>query len=123
MTPAAWVIKAQKFRRHFQDEVARIFRSVDVLLAPVTPCRAPRIGQSEIELAGKKLPVRANLGLFTQPISFIGLPVVVVPVWTEGVRLPLGVQVIVAPWREDIAMRVARFLEAQGVCASPVARR
>ena len=123
MTPAAWVIKAQKFRRHFQDEVARIFRSVDALLAPVTPCRAPHIGQSEVGLAGKKLPIRANLGLFTQPISFIGLPVVAVPVWTEGVRLPLGVQVIAAPWREDIAMRVARFLEAQGVCASPVARR
>jgi aspartyl-tRNA(Asn)/glutamyl-tRNA(Gln) amidotransferase subunit A len=121
MVPAAWVIKAQKFRRHFREAAARIFESVDVLLAPATPCRAPRIGQSEMELAGRMVPVRANLGLFTQPISFIGLPVVAVPVWTERESLPLGVQVIAAPWREDIAMRVARFLEAQGVCASPVA--
>ncbi|MFI5011109.1 MAG: AtzE family amidohydrolase [Hyphomicrobiales bacterium] len=121
MVPAAWVLKAQKFRRHFREIVLRIFQSVDVILAPATPCRAPRIGQTEMLLAGRKVPVRANLGLFTQPISFIGLPVVTVPVWTKGERLPLGVQVVAAPWREDIVLRVARALEARGVCASPVA--
>jgi aspartyl-tRNA(Asn)/glutamyl-tRNA(Gln) amidotransferase subunit A len=66
--------------------------------------------------------VRAHLGLFTQPISFIGLPVVVAPVWTEGERLPIGVQIIAAPWREDLALRVARALEQDGVVRAPVAR-
>jgi len=121
MVPAAWVLKAQKFRRHFREIVLRIFQGVDAILAPATPCRAPRIGQTEMLLDGRKLPVRANLGLFTQPISFVGLPVVAVPVWTKGERLPLGVQIIAAPWREDIALRVAQALEAQGVCVSPVA--
>ncbi|MFI4995772.1 MAG: AtzE family amidohydrolase [Hyphomicrobiales bacterium] len=121
MVPAAWVLKAQKFRRHFREIVLRIFQSVDAVLAPATPCRAPRIGESEMLLCGRKVPVRANLGLFTQPLSFIGLPVVAVPVWTKGERLPLGVQVIAAPWREDVAMRVARALEAERLCASPVA--
>jgi aspartyl-tRNA(Asn)/glutamyl-tRNA(Gln) amidotransferase subunit A len=121
MAPAAWVIKAQKFRRIFREKVLRLFHDVDAVLAPVTPCRAPRIGQKEMELRGKRLPVRPNLGLFTQPISFIGLPVVAVPVFTDGERLPLGVQIIAAPWREDIAMRIARDLEARGVCAAPIA--
>ncbi len=121
MVPAAWLLKAQKFRLHFREGMLRVFENVDAVLAPATPCRAPRIGQKDMLLCGRSVPVRANLGLFTQPISFIGLPVVSVPVWTKGERLPLGVQIITAPWREDIAMRVARALETRGVCVSPVA--
>ncbi|MCB1503141.1 MAG: AtzE family amidohydrolase, partial [Bauldia sp.] len=58
---------------------------------------------------------------FTQPISFIGLPVVAVPVWRTGASLPIGVQVIAPAWREDLALRVARHLEASGVVSAPVA--
>jgi 1-carboxybiuret hydrolase len=56
--------------------------------------------------------VRANLGLYTQPIFFIGLPVVAVPV--PLAPLPIAVQIIAAPWREDVALHVAAALEAQG---------
>ena len=55
------------------------------------------------------MPVRANLGIYTQPISFIGLPVVAVPV--PLAPLPIGVQIIAAPWREDVALRIAHALE------------
>ena len=64
--------------------------------------------------------MRANIGVFTQPISFIGLPVAAVPVWLDG-GLPLGVQVIAAPWREDVALRVARVLERLGTVRAPIA--
>ena len=84
MLPGAWATQAQKFRRSFRDQALALFRDVDVLLAPATPCRAPKIGQKTFVLDGKEMLVRPNIGLFTQPISFIGLPVVVVPVWTRG---------------------------------------
>jgi 1-carboxybiuret hydrolase len=121
MLPGAWVIQAQKFRRFFQAEALALFREVDVLLAPATPCRAPRLGQKTFVLDGQEMLVRPNIGLFTQPISFIGLPVVAVPVWTAGGGLPLGVQVIAPPWREDLALRVARTLERDDVVSAPVA--
>ena len=72
-------------------------------------------------LDGRELPVRPNLGLYTQPISFIGLPVVAVPVPLQP--LPIGVQIIAAPWREDVALRLARHLERAGVVSArgPVA--
>ena len=54
--------------------------------------------------------------MFTQPISFIGLPVAAVPVFGDG--MPVGVQVIAPAWREDWALRVARALERDGVCAA-----
>ena len=121
MIPGAWVTKAQKFRSLFRAQMHALFEEVDVLIAPATPCVAPRIGQKTFVLGGKELPVRPNLGIYTQPISFIGLPVVSVPVWLEGSQLPIGVQIIAAPWREDIALRVAAWLEHNGHVAAPVA--
>jgi AtzE family amidohydrolase len=117
MTPASLVVKAQKFRRWYREEVLKLFAEVDAILAPATPCTAPLIGQQTFMLGDTELPVRANLGLYTQPISFIGLPVVAVPV--PLAPLPIAVQIITAPWREDVALRIAYALEAQGVVAAP----
>ena len=120
LVPSVLVTQAQKLRRQFRADVLALFETVDVILAPATPCSAPLLGQQTFELDGAVLPVRANLGLFTQPISFIGLPVVAVPV--PGPGMPIGVQVIAAPWREDVALRVARTLERDGVCATRQAK-
>ncbi|WP_019903492.1 AtzE family amidohydrolase [Methylobacterium sp. 77] len=118
MIPAPFVERAQRFRRWYRAAMLDLFREVDIILAPSTPCRAPKSGQISFVLDGVTLPVRANIGVFTQPISFIGLPVVAVPVRIDD-GLPLGVQIIAAPWREDLAFRVARHLERNGVVSAP----
>lgn len=99
-----------------------LFRDVDVIIAPATPTRAPALGQKTFDLDGQRVPVRANLGLFTQPFSFIGLPVMSVPVWTAGEALPIGVQIIAPAWREDIVVRVAGHLERAGLVGARIAR-
>jgi 1-carboxybiuret hydrolase len=119
LLPASWYSHAQRFRRVFRDQVRELFRTVDVILAPATPCSAIRIGQPTIVLDGKEVPSRPNMGIFTQPLSFIGLPVISVPVFEPG-SLPLGVQVIGAPYREASVLRVARQLEQMGVTCSPI---
>jgi aspartyl-tRNA(Asn)/glutamyl-tRNA(Gln) amidotransferase subunit A len=116
LVPAPLVVRAQKFRRWYRDAVRAVFDDVDVIIAPSTPCVAPRIGQKTLMLDGAEQLVRPNIGLFTQPISFIGLPVVAVPVPLPG-ALPIGVQIIAAPWREEVALRVARVLESMGTAA------
>lgn len=117
MIPAPFVDRAQKFRRWYREQVLELFKTVDVILAPATPCIAPTLGQTTFVLDGVELPVRANIGIHTQPISFIGLPVVAVPVPLDP--MPIGVQVIAAPWREDIALRVSYALEQAGVAHAP----
>jgi aspartyl-tRNA(Asn)/glutamyl-tRNA(Gln) amidotransferase subunit A len=117
MIPADAVEQAQKFRRWYRGRVLELFNEVDAVLAPATPCTAPLIGQDTFVHDGKEMPVRANLGIYTQPISFIGLPVVAVPVPLSP--LPMGVQIIAAPWREDVALRVAFALEELGAVAAP----
>jgi AtzE family amidohydrolase len=120
MVPAPLVDRAQKFRRWYRAQVLELFKSVDVIVAPATPCIAPKLGQVTFMLDGVELPVRANIGIHTQPISFIGLPVVAVPVPLEP--MPIGVQIIAAPWREDVALRAAYALEKMGVAAAPAPR-
>ena len=121
MLPAAWIVQAQKFRRWYYDAVMRVFDDYDVLIAPAAACRAPRLGQKTMVLDGQEMPVRPNIGLFTQPISFIGLPVVAAPVWTKGERLPMAVQIIAPPWREDLCLRVAHALQESGAAHAPIA--
>src|SRR5262249_42377476 len=116
MIPAAHVVKARNSRRWYREQVLALFAHVDAVLAPATPCTAPAIGQRTFVLDGVELPVRANLGIYTQPISFIGLPVVAVPVPLQP--LPVDVQIVAAPWREDLALRNAPALEQAWILAS-----
>jgi AtzE family amidohydrolase len=117
MVPAVAVAQAQKFRRWYRDRILALFREVDAVLALATPCSAPMIGARTFMFDGVEMPVRANLGIYTQPISFIGLPVVTVPVPLSP--LPIGIQIIAAPWREDVAFRIAYALEQAGAVAAP----
>lgn len=117
LTPATWYTKAQRLRRWFRDRAAEVFTRYDVLVAPATPVSATLIGEEWIELGGERLPLRASMGLFTQPISFIGLPVVAAPIRRPG--MPIGVQLIAPPWREDLCFEAAARLERAGAsCAS-----
>jgi AtzE family amidohydrolase len=119
LQPAETIYQAQRFRAWFRTQVAQVLQRYDLLLAPASPCVAPLLGQKTMLVSGEEIPVRPNLGLYTQPISFIGLPVVCVPV-TSG-ALPCGVQIIAAPGREDLALAAATRLEKTGVVAAPIA--
>jgi AtzE family amidohydrolase len=119
LQPAETILRAQRFRAWFRAQAAALFERFDILLAPATPCVAPLIGQKTMVIDAVEMAVRPNLGLYTQPISFIGLPVVAVPVTGGG--LPRGVQVIAAPGRERVALAAAAWLEREGVVAAPVA--
>ena len=122
LLPAALYVRAQRFRSWYRAQVREIFREVDVLLAPTTPFPAPRIGQDTITVGGVEVPARPMLGLYTQPLSFVGLPVITVPVAGSG-QLPVGVQLVAAPWCEAALFRVAALLERDGVVAARIVPR
>lgn len=116
MLPASWYVKAQRFRIWFRDQAAQLFARWDILIAPATPCVAQPIGTESVELGGLTLPWRPSIGLMTQPISFIGLPVATVPLKTRS-GLPLGVQLIGAPWREKYILRLSAHLEQLAIAS------
>jgi aspartyl-tRNA(Asn)/glutamyl-tRNA(Gln) amidotransferase subunit A len=120
LQPGETILRAQRFRAWFREQAKQVFEKFDLLLAPATPCTAPLVGQKTMRVNGKDVALRPNLGIYTQPISFIGLPVVCVPV-TTGV-LPRGVQIIAAAGQERRALAAAAALERDGVVRAPVAR-
>ena len=126
LIPATWVVQAQRVRRQVYREALALFDRFDLLLAPATPLPATPIGAETMVIQGKTVATRVNIGLLTQPISCLGLPVCTVPVWplqhTAAPILPIGVQLIAAPWREDHCLQAALQLEAAGVVGTRVPR-
>ena len=66
-----------------------------------------------LTIAGKAFPLRPTLGLLAQPFSCIGLPVATVPVFGRD-PLPVGVQLVAPPWREEDCVQTAHRLEEEG---------
>jgi aspartyl-tRNA(Asn)/glutamyl-tRNA(Gln) amidotransferase subunit A len=100
--------------------MAAALDGVDVLVAPATPYAATTIGQKTIEIDGVETEIRPNVGVFTQPITLAGVPVVAVPV-REPAALPVGVQLIGPPHSEALLLALAAMLEQRGVVgAGPV---
>jgi aspartyl-tRNA(Asn)/glutamyl-tRNA(Gln) amidotransferase subunit A len=114
LLPAAWYIRAQRFRSWFHARIAETFARFDVLVAAATPYCATLAGQRTLVLDGAEIEIRPNLGIFTQPLSLAGIPVVTVPVIEPG-ALPLGVQLIGRPRGENVLLALAAELERRGV--------
>tara|TARA_R110002124_G_scaffold138138_1_gene301456 strand:+ start:2825 stop:4180 length:1356 start_codon:yes stop_codon:yes gene_type:complete len=103
----------------FDAQFDRAFSKYDVLIAATTFGPAPRIDDPVISIDEKPQPVRANLGLFTQPISFLGLPSLSVPLRTSS--LPLGIQLIGRRGADAMLLSFAEELEARGLTEGRVA--
>jgi len=111
--PKAVYHEALAFRQVFEAQVNTLFARYDVLIAPATFGPAPLIDAPFITINGVPQPARANLGLYTQPVSFVGLPVIAAPLAVAG--LPFGVQLIAAKGRDRALLRFAETLEERGL--------
>jgi aspartyl-tRNA(Asn)/glutamyl-tRNA(Gln) amidotransferase subunit A len=114
LVPVAAYASAQRFRGWFRSEVMAVFERFDVLIAPSAGVEAPPVDDPFIEVDGARVPARAHLGIYTQPLSFVGLPVVAVPLRCPG-KLPLGLQLVGRPGGEAALFALARELEAAGL--------
>lgn len=107
----AYYISAQKVRTLIHRDFEQAFRHCDALLTPCTPTAAYRIGEN----AGD--PLRMYLGdVYTVPASLAGLCGLSVPCGTTAAGLPVGLQILGAPFAEPTILRVGQALEkAAGV--------
>lgn len=113
LLPSTLIFQAHRLRHWFRDQMHEAFVKTDILLAPALVGEAPRFDQPEIEIGGKMVSARANLGLYTQPLTLAGFPVLTVPMKVPG--LPLGAQLIARPGREDQLFALAEKLEKDGL--------
>jgi aspartyl-tRNA(Asn)/glutamyl-tRNA(Gln) amidotransferase subunit A len=101
-----YYIKAQQTRRILQNEFAKAFKQVDILITPTTPTVAFDIG-------AKKSPLEMYFSdIFTVPASLAGLPALSLPCGKKD-NLPIGMQLIGKKCHEDDLFEVANYLEKQ----------
>jgi len=117
LLPASTYMKARAFREGFKGEIASVFEKFDVLVAPATPVHAPLISDPTVLVGGVPTPARANLGMYTQPLGFSGIPIAAAPVRMHHhgqARLPVGVQIAMS-WGNDLALLdLLRQMESAG---------
>jgi aspartyl-tRNA(Asn)/glutamyl-tRNA(Gln) amidotransferase subunit A len=106
-------IDALRMREHFLERsLKEVFVEADLLLTPTVPIVAPRY--ADVSDAGSERGWRAitMLARCTQPATYMGLPALSVPFGESPERLPVGLQLIAPPHREDLLFAVAELLEA-----------
>ncbi|HXH22109.1 MAG TPA: Asp-tRNA(Asn)/Glu-tRNA(Gln) amidotransferase subunit GatA [Dehalococcoidia bacterium] len=105
----AYYLKAQKVRTLIRREFDAAFARYDVLLTPVSPTPAFKIGEKVDD------PFAMYLSdIFTLPVNIAGLPGMSVPagfVEIDGKPLPVGLQVLAKPFDEATMLRVAHAYE------------
>jgi aspartyl-tRNA(Asn)/glutamyl-tRNA(Gln) amidotransferase subunit A len=98
-------------KREAEHEFQRAFARVDVIIAPTLPIAAPRIGQNEVLIGGRKETVRSALVRMNRPANLTGDPAISVPCGFTREGLPIGLQLIGARWSERRLLAIALAYE------------
>lgn len=110
--PGPIYLRAQQARGlMLQETLARTFGEADVLIAPVMPFLPPLSDDVDVGDRPEMASVIASMAKFTRPWSFLGLPAIALPVQKSSEGLPIAMQIVARPWREDLAASVAYHLE------------
>ncbi|MEM6683590.1 MAG: amidase family protein, partial [Pseudomonadota bacterium] len=117
--PSVWVATARAFQEMFTHRLDHAFEHNDFLIAPTVRCAAPLLSELRQPTTSAAGYLRATLGLYTQPISLTGFPVLSVPIRVPGSPLPTALQVIAKPGGDAALMDFAQTLslDSKGLLA------
>lgn len=101
----AYFTHAQKIRQKITDETMALFGEFDLLISPTSPTVAFKRGEKLDD------PVTMYLSdVFTVHANLVGAPAISVPLGTDEKGLPFGLQLMAAPWQEELLLSAANQL-------------
>lgn len=106
-------LKAEQFRRVLMRDLAKVFDSVDVIVAPTTPITAWELDQTTVHIGDTDESVLAVSWRLTYPFNLAGLPAISLPCGFDSRNLPIGLQIAGKPFAEEVILRVAHAYEAR----------
>jgi aspartyl-tRNA(Asn)/glutamyl-tRNA(Gln) amidotransferase subunit A len=102
----AYYLKAQKVRTLILQDFENAFRDVDVIMTPVSPFPAYKIGEKLDD------PLAMYLAdAFTIPVNCAGVPALNIPCGFTSGKLPVGLQIIGPQFKEDLLLKVGSAYE------------
>lgn len=104
-------VRARRMLNVYKQQMDRVFEEVDLILTPSTPCIAPKLGVSNVELGGKDVPAGNAVTMFFSFFNMTGNPAITVPCGLHSQGLPMGVQLIGKKGDEETVLTSALTLE------------
>lgn len=104
----AYYLKALKVRRLIREDFDTAFQDVDVIVSPVSPTPAFKLGAHDDDPLGMYLS-----DIYTLSANLAGLPGISIPAGMSSDGLPIGLQVLAPPLQEDRVLRAARMFERE----------
>lgn len=118
--PAVDYVNAQRLRRKLQIEFAEVWSQVDCLIMPTTPNTAPRIGDELVPSRDGDQNVRALATRLVRAFNVLGLPALSMPCGLSSQGLPIGLQLVAAPFQESTLLQLGAILEDGGIGIPPM---
>ncbi|MGH7836427.1 MAG: amidase family protein, partial [Candidatus Binataceae bacterium] len=108
----AYYLKAQQVRTLIRRDFEEAFARCDLIATPVAPTTAFRLGEKTAD------PLQMYLSdIFTISVNLAGLPGLSLPCGYDATGMPIGLQIIGAPFGEESMLRAADAYETSGACA------
>jgi len=102
---------AQRLRRRVCQRFAEALREVDVIATPATGLVAPTLRPDAIAAGESDFALLDRMSRFATAANLTGHPAISIPAGYDESGLPVGLQLIARPWREDVLLRVAAAAE------------
>ena len=109
--PITRYLQAQRARAILNRQSYDLLKQVDILAGPTLAVPAPKIGDAEVTVAGKKMQMPAALTQYTRSYNLNGLPTISVPCGFSSNNLPIGLQLAGRAFDEETVLRIAHAYE------------
>jgi aspartyl-tRNA(Asn)/glutamyl-tRNA(Gln) amidotransferase subunit A len=119
LIPATDYINAQRIRRRLRAEFDKLWDNVDCILTPTAPNTAPAIGETTVRLGGRDEDARLAATRLVRGINVLGIPALSIPCGLSGSGLPVGLQILGAPFDEATVLKAGAAMEDGGVGIPP----
>ncbi len=112
MIAAHEYVNGQRIRTLLRQEFDALWEKIDLLVTPTTPTTAPRLDETRVKIGHDDEDTRMASTRLVRAINFTGEPALSMPCGKTAGGLPIGLQLISAPFTEPRLLQIAKTLES-----------
>ena len=106
-------VNAQRIRTLFRRDFHALWQQVDLLITPTTPITAPLITEDLVQIGSESEDTRLATTRLVRSINLLGEPALSLPCGQAANGMPIGLQLISAPFTEPQLLQAGKLLEGR----------